>query len=136
MRLVVPSSFLRRALVADAIASAAVAAAQVAAAEPLQALLGLPLALLVESGWFLVAYVVMLFAMAAARRVPAALVTLVVVGNVGWAIGCVTLAALHGPTALGIAWLVAQATVVLVFAALERRGLERSPPASHGVVHA
>jgi uncharacterized membrane protein len=54
----------------------------------------------------------------------------VIVGNIGWAIGCVVLlaAGLVAPSGLGIAFVVIQALAVLVFAGLEFAGLRTSLP--------
>lgn len=131
MKLVSPSRLLTFALTADAVASGAVAALQLAAASSLHPVLRLPHALLVESGVFLVAYTLLLIVLARSPRVPAALVGLIVAGNVGWAIGCLALPALGvlNPSALGIGFLAVQALTVLLFAALEWQGLKTSSPA-------
>jgi hypothetical protein len=132
MTLVHPSPLLRRALWADATVSGAVALLQVAAAAPLAALLQLPQALLFESGLFLVAYTLMLVLIARSPRLPAALVQMVVAGNVGWALAAAAVAVVLEPAALGVGFLLMHAAAVLLFAALERAGLQQSPAASPG----
>jgi len=128
MRTLQPSVLLRRAFVADAAATGLVALAQLADTDALVGLLGLPRALLVESGAFLVAYVLLLALLARAPRLPSALVLFIVVGNVGWALGATALWIDHlvAPTAPGIAWLAAQAIATLVLAAWEYAGWKAS----------
>jgi hypothetical protein len=130
MRTVQPSTLLRRAFVVDAVASGAVALAHLADTDLLVGTLALPRPLLVESGAFLVAYAALVAVMARASRLPAALVGLVVAGNVGWTLGCLALIVdrLVAPSALGIAWLVAQAVFTAVMAAWEFAGLKASTP--------
>lgn len=128
MKSIQASQLLKTALLADAAVSAAAAALQLAVPDGLAELLHLPRALLVETGAFLAVYVVLLVAMARAARLWSSLVWVVVLGNVGWALGCVGLAVSPVPGALGVAFLLVQALAVLVFAALEYRGLKSSAP--------
>lgn len=134
MNTIHPSPLLRNALLADAAASGAVAALQLAAGATLAPLLQLPQPLLLETGLFLVAYVVLLLVLARSPRVPAALVQLVIVGNVGWAIGAAAVAFVFAPGALGLAFLLVHALTVLLFAGLERLGLRQS--AAHATMQA
>lgn len=128
MKSIQASQLLKTALLADAAVSAAAAALQLAIPDGLAELLRLPRVLLVETGAFLAIYVVLLVAMARAARLWSPLVWVVVLGNVGWALGCVGLAVSPVPGALGAAFLLAQALAVLVFATLEYRGLKSSAP--------
>lgn len=129
-----PSSTLRAALWTDAIVSGGAGALQLAGGDALAAVFGLPVSLPVYSGVFLLGYAAMLVAMARASRLHAALVALVVIGNLGWALGCVglPLAGVLDPTLLGGAWLGLQAVSVLVFAAWEFAGWRASPAARSG----
>ena len=128
MRSVIPSPFLRTALTADAVVSGGVAALQLTAASWLSELLMLPRTLLVESGAFLVAYTVLLVALARSARVPSAVVGIIVLGNIAWAVGCLGLLAMDAPapSRLGVAFVLVQALAVLLFAALEYVGLNAS----------
>src|SRR5690349_19506222 len=91
-----PSShLLRRVLWADAATSFASGAAQVAALDLLAGLLGLPRALLLETGLFFLAYGALVAWAASRREPPRPLVLLFAVGNIAWALACV--AALAGP---------------------------------------
>jgi len=127
--LLLPSPTLRRALWADAAVSGAAGALQLAGGDALAAAFGLPASLALASGIFLLGYAAMLVAMARAPRLHAALVALVVFGNLGWALGCIGLpaAGMLDPTLLGGAWLGLQAVSVLVFAAWEGAGWRASP---------
>ncbi len=133
MKHVHPSRLLKAALAADAVVSAAVALLQIVAAGALAEWLALPRGLLFETGLFLVGYTLLLVVLARSARVPAWLVGFIVVGNVGWAIGCVALPAAGWvtPNAAGMAYLALQAVAVLAFAVLEFAGLRVSAPAGH-----
>lgn len=120
--------FLPRVMAADALSCAATGALQLGLGDTLARLTGLPAPLLGGTGVFLLAYAV--FAAWIARcPVPArSLIGLVIVGNLAWAAGCVALLLGGGiaPTALGVAWVLAQAGVVVGLAALQWRGLRAS----------
>ena len=117
--------FLPRVMWADAASCAASGALQLVAGQPLSDVTGLPLALLQSTGWFLLGYALLAAWMAARSPVPRRLIGLVVVGNLGWAVGCVALLAFGGLglSAWGTAWVLAQAVVVVVFAELQWTGL-------------
>ncbi|MEO7496718.1 MAG: hypothetical protein ABIT83_20365 [Massilia sp.] len=123
-----PSPLLKFALRADAIVSAAVAALQLLLLDWLAGTLVLPRPLLLGTGVFLLLYVAMLVLLSNASSVWRALILLVVVGNVGWAVGCVAMLAesLVAPSVLGAAFVAVQALTVLAFAALEWSGLKAS----------
>jgi hypothetical protein len=132
--LLLPSPTLRMALWTDAAVSASAGALQLAGGDALAATFGLPASLSLASGVFLLGYAAMLVAMARASRLHAALLALVVFGNLGWALACIGLpaAGLLSPTALGWAWLLLQAVAVLVFAAWEGAGWRASPAVRAG----
>lgn len=119
--------FLRKVLLADAASCLATGAAQVAATQPLALLLGLPGPLLAGTGWFLLGYAAVVAVVASRDPVPTPLVWVFVAGNIGWAAACVALLAsgLLAPTALGIAWVLAQAVTVATLADLQWAGLRR-----------
>lgn len=129
--LLLPSSTLRTALWTDAAVSGAAGALQLAGGDALAAQFGLPPALSLGTGAFLIGYAAMLVAMARAPRLHAGLLALVVLGNLGWALGCLALpmAGLVDPAALGLAWLLLQALAVVGFAAWEAAGWRASPTA-------
>ena len=115
--------FLPRVLWADAASCVASGALQLAALDALPELMGLPRALLLYSGVFLVTYGAVLAWIASRADVPRRLVGLCALGNVGWAVGCAAAIAVLRPSAWGVAWIAAQAACVLVLAALQWTGL-------------
>ena len=121
-----PSRFLRYAFIADALACCALVVLQLSLPELLAGYLQLSSMLLTGSGVFLAAYVGLLIVLAGSKSVWTALVGLVIAGNVAWALGCLALAALAGPSRLGVAYLIAQSVFVLVIARLEWLGLKKS----------
>ena len=129
MHAIQPSPLLKLTLAADALVSGAVAVLQLALGAALASLLALPHGLLTESGIFLVGYAALLAYLARGAAIPRALVWLLVIGNAGWAAGCVLLIALAHPSGLGTAYLLIQAATVLVFAGLQWAGLKGSQPA-------
>ncbi len=136
MKTIAPVRLLKLALYADAAASAALAGGQLLFPALLAEQLSLPALLLTETGIFLVAYVLMLLCLASMARVWAAAVQFVIIGNLGWSLGCLALAAtpLVSPSGLGVAFLLFQAVAVLLLAWMERAGLRASmdiAPASH-----
>jgi hypothetical protein len=123
--------FLPRVMAADALSCAATGAVQLGLTGPLAGLTGLPAALLTGTGVFLLAYAVLALWIARRSTPPRRLIGLVVVGNLAWAAGGVALLASGAiaPTALGVAWVLAQAVVVLVLAELQWMGLRATRPA-------
>ena len=121
--------FLRHVMLADAASCLATGALQVAFTQPLSQLLALPAPLLAATGWFLLAYAAVAAWVGTRLPVPRALVAVFAAGNLGWAVGCVALLAVGGlqPTALGYAWVLAQAAVVSVLAELQWTGMRRYP---------
>lgn len=107
---------LRAALRVDAIASGGLGLLTAGGATLLGPLLGLPVPLLVGAGIFLVAWAGVLFLLAATHTVPRAGSWAVVAVNAAWVVASVAVAITAAPTVLGIAFLVAQALVVAVFA--------------------
>lgn len=130
MKTLIPSTFLQRVLLADALTSILVATLQLALTRTLADLLGLPHALLFETGVFLAGYALLLAWLARGKPVPALLLWVLVFGNVCWALGCTAVAAVIGPDVLGLGYLAVQALTVLVFAGLEFAGIRGSTRAS------
>src|SRR3954466_5780619 len=86
-----PTSFLSRALLADAIFSGVSAAGLTLGAGVLAPFLNLPDALLRETGLFLIAYTALVGWLGTRQSVPRALVLLVVAGNAAWTLGSIAL---------------------------------------------
>jgi hypothetical protein len=119
--------FLRFALLGDAAASGATGLLMAAAAGPLSGVLGLPKPLLLGVGLVLLPYAAFVGWLGLKPQVPTALVWAVIVANAVWALDSLLLL-LSGwvqPTGLGMAFVIAQAVVVALFAELQFVGLRR-----------
>lgn len=117
--------FLSRVMWVDAASCAATGALQVGLADALARLTGLPAGLLLGTGIFLLAYAALAAVMAMRATPPRTLIGLVAVGNLGWAAACAALLAsgMFTVTALGMAWVVAQAVTVVLLAEAQWMGL-------------
>jgi hypothetical protein len=126
-----PSLFLRRSLILDAVASGATGALMLAGAGLLEGWLGLPAALLRAAGLVLVPYVAFVGYLAARETLAPAAVWTVVAANGLWAAASIglLLSGWVAPTALGYAFVIAQAAVVAVFGELQYVGMRRPEPA-------
>ncbi|OPF92709.1 hypothetical protein [Rhodopseudomonas palustris] len=126
-----PSALLRRALQADALVSGAMALLLSLAAGTLSRLLALPQPLLLETGLFLIGYAALVGWLGTRRALPKALVLIVIGGNALWTLGSVALllSGMVAPNALGVAFVLIQATAVGIFAELQFIGLKRSDAA-------
>ncbi|MCP1914750.1 hypothetical protein [Bradyrhizobium sp. USDA 4508] len=122
------SQLLRRALLADAVFSGVSAIAIVLDAGALASLLGLPEALLRETGLFLIAYTALVGWLGTRTSVPKPLVMLVVVGNAAWTLASIALllSGAVSPNLFGTIVILAQAIATGVFAELQYVGLRRS----------
>jgi hypothetical protein len=119
--------FLRQVLFADAASCVLSGGAQLLGGAALADLLHLPSALLVGTGWFLLAYGATVAFVATRDPLPRPLVWLLVAGNLAWAAACAGLLASGwiAPTRLGTWWILAQAACVLVLAELQWTALRR-----------
>jgi hypothetical protein len=126
------NTFLRYALLADAVASGATGLLLIAGADLLTGLLGLPVALMRESGLALVPYVALVAFVGTREDIARPAVKVIIALNVVWAAASLLLLVTDfvAPTALGIAFVIAQAGVVAVFAELQFIGLRRSEMAT------
>jgi hypothetical protein len=123
-----PSSFLRRAILGDAIFSGASALLLTLGAGALAPLTNLPEALLRETGLFLVAYAALVGWLGTRPSMPKPLVWIVIAGNAAWTVASIALlfSGAVTPNLLGEAGLAMQAIAVGVFAELQYVGLRRS----------
>jgi hypothetical protein len=123
-----PSLFLRRAILADAIFSGASALLLSVGATELGPLLGLPEALLRETGLFLIAYAALVGWLGTRPSMPKALVVVVITGNAAWTLASIGLlfSGAVTPNLLGEAFVAAQAIAVGALAELQYIGLRRS----------
>jgi hypothetical protein len=123
-----PSLFLRRAILADAIFSGASALLLSVGVTELGPLLGLPEALLRETGLFLIAYAALVGWLGTRPSMPKALVVIVITGNAAWTLASIVLlfSGAVTPNRLGEAFVAAQAIAVGALAELQYIGLRRS----------
>ena len=126
------SAFLRRVLLADAVSTGASGLLLVLAAEVLAPMLRLPPALLLYSGVSFLAFAALVGAAAARRSLPRAAAWAIVLYNALWAAASVAflLSGAARPTALGYAFVLAQAAFVAGMAELQYAGLRRSTTAA------
>jgi hypothetical protein len=116
----------------DAAASGGLGVLLAAGGALLDQLLGVPAAVLVGVGGFLVAYAAALWLIGSRPQVTRSAVRLVAAGNLLWVAASVVAVAAGwwSPTALGTGLMIAQAAAVALFAALQLTGLRRVHPAS------
>ena len=119
---------LRRLLYVDAATCAATGLLLAAAAPALATPLGLPVPLLREAGIVLLPFAALLVWLARQPRPPRGAVWGVVAANALWVVASVALlpSGLVAPTALGEAFVLAQAAVVAALAGLESTALRRA----------
>jgi hypothetical protein len=120
-------SFLRAALLIDAVASGLTAALLVAGADALRDWLGLPVALMREAGVILVFYVAFVMFVATRDKIAAGAVLAVIACNALWTLASFAIlkAGLIAPTTLGTVFVVGQALAVLALGALQLFALRR-----------
>jgi hypothetical protein len=125
------NSFLRYALIADAVASGATGLMMIAGADLLTGLLGLPVPLMREAGLLLVPYVALVAFVGTREAIPFAAVKVIIALNVLWVLGSVGLlvGGFVAPTLLGYAFVIMQAVAVGVLAELQIIGLRRADAA-------
>ncbi|CAL78702.1 conserved hypothetical protein; putative membrane protein [Bradyrhizobium sp. ORS 278] len=129
--MIVSSTLLRRALIADAVFSGIAGLALTFDASPLAALMQLPEALLRETGLFLIVYASVVGWLGSRALTPKPLILLVIAGNAAWTVGSIGLlfSGLVTPNVLGEIFVAAQAVGTGVFAELQYMGLRRSTEA-------
>ncbi|MFT3801118.1 MAG: hypothetical protein QM766_07850 [Burkholderiaceae bacterium] len=129
------SRFLRIVLTIDAITCAAVGVLQLAVPGLLARWLGLGTALLLDTGWFLIAYAALLLMLSRSRAIRPGLLIAVIAANLAWGLGCLLFAFdLDLPvTTLGKAYLCTQALSVFALAILQWHGRRTSTGAGLAV---
>jgi hypothetical protein len=122
------STFLRRALIADAVISGTTGVLMLAAAAPLARILGVPTALLSSAGVSLLPFVAFLIWLCTRASVPRSAVWLVIALNLAWVIGSIALLFIDrlDPNGLGIAFILVQAIAVAAFAEAQYVALRRA----------
>ncbi|WP_052214885.1 hypothetical protein [Belnapia sp. F-4-1] len=130
-RMIIPSAFLRRALLLDAVSCAALGLLLAVGAAPLGWWFHLPLPLLREAGLVLLAFAAFLAWTCTRPQLPRLLVLGIVAGNALWALDSVLL--LPGwiaPNGLGACFILVQAIATALIAELEYVGLKRCATAA------
>jgi hypothetical protein len=97
---------------------------------PLARLLGLPETLLLWAGLALLPYAAALALLGRRERLGRGTVQAVIAGNLAWVAASLALLLWASPTALGYAFVLAQAAAVGGFAEAQLVGLRRSPAAA------
>lgn len=120
------STFLRRVLLVDAATCVATGALLSLDSGMLSPLLGLPAALLLYSGLSLFSIAAFMLWVATRRDIPRPGAWLIIAGNALWVLGSLMLLFGFFPTALGYAFVIAQAVVVALLAELEYTGLRKA----------
>jgi len=122
------TTFLRNALLADAVATAATGILLAAAATWLEGLLNIPATLLFYAGAALIPFATFVFYLSTRNHVSRAAVWTVVTCNALWTIDSLLLltSGWVAPSMLGYAFVVAQALVVAAFCELQFTGLRRA----------
>ena len=123
-----PSTFLSRALLADAVFSGVSAAGLTLGAGLLAPFLNLPEALLRETGLFLIAYTALVGWLGTRSSVPKVLVLVVIAGNAAWTLASIALlfSGAVSPNLPGEVVVMVQAIATGVFAELQYVGLRKS----------
>jgi len=125
------TNFLKRVLLLDATSCLGMGAGLIAGAAALAGPLGLPAALLSGAGLSLVPIGLFMAFVATRAAPPAILVWLIILGNAGWVAQSLALVAIAPAiSALGTAFVVAQAAFVTAIAGLEYAGLRRAVAAA------
>ena len=124
------SWLLRLVLKLDAAACGTLGVASLAGAPVLDDLLGVPVVLLAPVGVFLVAWAVVLWGISYRPRVSKTAARVVILFNLAWTVdSAVVLAAGWFPlTAMGVAFILAQAAAVVIIAAAQVCGLRKAYP--------
>jgi hypothetical protein len=120
--------FLRRVLWLDAATGVVTGLLQVLLAKQLSELLGLPVSLLMISGWTIFGYVALIAFIATRPFIPHAGVWLLIAANGLWVLGCLALlfGGLVAPTLAGQGFIAVQAVAVGLLAELQWVGLRRA----------
>jgi hypothetical protein len=123
-----PSTLLRYALLADAIASGATGLLLLAGAGLLEGFLNIPVALSREAGLVLIPYVAFVAYIGTRENIARGAVWAIILANAVWALASIALLASGwiAPNLLGVIFIALQAAVVAVFGELQFVGLRRS----------
>jgi hypothetical protein len=130
------SSFLRRALIVDAVISGATGLLMIVAAGILETILNVPATLLRYAGISLVPFVAYLIYLTGRTQLTRGSIWFVIAANAAWVIGSALLLLSDQiqPNALGYAFVIVQAIAVAGFAEMQYVGLRRATAGTRGSV--
>lgn len=117
-------AFVRRVLLIDAVTCVAAGALMAFATAPLARLTNLPEQLLSLAGRALFPVAIFFAWLAVSRALTRPLVLTAVLGNSAWVVGSLAVAAMTSPSAIGYAFILAQAGAVAALTLMEARGLK------------
>lgn len=122
-----PPTLLRRALLADALASGAVAVLLVAVPSLLEGLLAIPATFLRWAGLILIPYVLLVALLGTRDTIAPGLAWMVVLANVAWVAASVLVLVMKSiePNTLGLLFVLGQAAVVAALGAAQFAGLRQ-----------
>ncbi|HEY7797412.1 MAG TPA: hypothetical protein VIA80_01500 [Hyphomonadaceae bacterium] len=122
------NSYLRKALLADAIVSGLASAGMIAGSGLVAAPFGLPSELLLWAGVACVPFVALIAFVLRGETAPAGVVIAIIATNIAWVIASLFVAfgPVLAPTLIGKVFVVAQAATVALFAELQIIGLRRA----------
>ena len=126
------NAFLKNILLLDAVVSGAAAVLMAAGASLLGPFLNLPVALLFWAGIVLMPWVALLVMLSRREGLSRMMLLDVVLVNVAWVVASIGIVAFGfvEPNMLGVAFVVAQALAVALFAALQYAALRQASPAA------
>ncbi len=130
-----PSLFLRRVLLLDAVATGATGLLLLGGTGLLANLLNLPAPLMIYAGIFCVAWAAIVGFASTRKTLARGFVWTIAVANIAWVIGSVALlvSGYVAPTALGYAFVIAQALAVDLFAGLQIYAMWKHERRAHGI---
>ena len=120
------STFLRRTLAVDAATCAGMGALLFIFSQPMSGLLGLPAGLLYYAGIALFPCAALMILARTRQPLSRVLAWVIIAGNAAWVLASALILIVTAPTALGYAFVIAQAVAVAVLAELEYVGLSRA----------
>jgi hypothetical protein len=122
------NSYLRKALLADAIVSGVASAGMIVGSALVAASFGLPSQLLLWAGLACVPFVALIAFVLRGETAPAGVIVAIIVINIAWVLASLFVAfgPAFAPTLIGKVFVVAQAATVALFAELQIIGLRRA----------
>ena len=122
------NSYLRKALLADAIVSGVASVGMIAGSALVAGSFGLPSELLLWAGIACAPFVVLIAFVVRSEAAPAGVIVGIIVINIAWVLASLLVAfgPMFAPTLIGKVFVVAQAATVAFFAELQIIGLRRA----------